>query len=254
MRRVEKYRKKTGHYSILLKLVIVVYLCIGIAAILAGETNAFFSNVKSLEGSIQAGTWETEDKDGCSSNNHGDWDCSSLEFVSAQYDGEVISAVIKNTGSDMQTTGSYEVYFKEKGNPKEGIVVSNLTFKPLKMGEQIALTFTPDRPGKYMFKAYQHKDHPGKGILWSDAITVKLTEKKLKSEEEQIKSENQEEVEPSGTGTEAKEPMQEETSEETKNSLTDVKQEQPKDSEDVEEQENNTVKEDSSSETENSDI
>src|SRR5690606_10081674 len=169
----------------------------GISASLTGETNAYFSDQGAVKGTIQAGIWETETEPleepeepekepGCSKNGkHGDWDCSSLEFPGeVGVEGQDIFAIIKNGGSDMKTNGRYEVYYIEKGNPKDGEAVTEiLTFEPLTEGQERKLTFTPTKTGIYRFKAYQHEDHPkgngngngnSDGALWSDSISFEV--------------------------------------------------------------------------------
>jgi YqxM protein len=143
---------------------------------MTGQTDAYFSDSNSVSGTIKAGIWETQKKNGCSNGEkHGDWDCSSLKFTSSEFDGQIIIATIQNTGSDMKAIGTYEIFYSEIENPKNGQKLSEtISFKALKKGEEITLIFTPELSGKYMFKAYQHKDHPGGGELWSDEIIVSL--------------------------------------------------------------------------------
>ncbi|KAF0820627.1 hypothetical protein KIS4809_0154 [Bacillus sp. ZZV12-4809] len=176
------------------KFVAAWYLLIGMSATLTGQTNAYFSDRDTVTGTIQAGTWETEEP-GCSKGKkHGDWDCSSLKFTSQKSDGQKIYATIQNTGSDMKTKGTYEIYYNEKGNPKNGKTVSKvLTFAPIKEGKTIEVSFIPQESGSYMFKAYQHKDHPGKGELWSEEIKVSLESDKASTVEEE-KTEQKAEV------------------------------------------------------------
>ncbi|MBS4197222.1 amyloid fiber anchoring/assembly protein TapA [Lederbergia citri] len=245
MQRVKKYKRKNRYVNILLRLAAVLYLCVGISATFTGKTNAFFSSSMTLTGTIQAGTWETED----SGNEEKEvWDKSSLKFVSAQYDGNEIFAIIKNIGSDMKENGLYEIYFREKGNPKQGTVTTKiLTFKPLKKGEEIKLSFTPDKTGNYMFKAYQPKGHPGTSELWSEAISVNLAKKKAESIDEQVEPEKQDET--VSRETKIKEPVREEKSEPPKNeqiSQTDVEKEKDLNTSEV--QEENIIKKDTPSE------
>ncbi|WP_170169132.1 amyloid fiber anchoring/assembly protein TapA [Mesobacillus subterraneus] len=172
--RLGKFRKKKGYHFLLIKFLAVCYLLIGISSTLTGQTDAYFSDSNSVSGTIKAGIWETQEKNSCSSNKkHGDWDCSSLEFRSSEFDGQNIIATIQNTGSDMKASGKYEVFYSENGNPKDGQKLSEtFSFKALKKGEEVKLTFTPELSGNYKFKVYQHKDHPGGGELWSDEIIV----------------------------------------------------------------------------------
>jgi TasA anchoring/assembly protein len=185
------------------------------SATLTGQTNAYFSDSDTVTGTIQAGTWETEEA-GCSENGqHEDWDCSSLKFVGGEkYIDNKIFAYIKNTGSDMKTNGTYEIYYIEKGNPKNGKPVGDvLTFAPIEEGLEIELSFTPTQSGTYMFKAYQHRDHPGQGELWSAEIKVDLKSDKAANAEEE-KTEQQAEQSEETTNEQQLENKAEETSKE----------------------------------------
>jgi hypothetical protein len=98
---------------------------------------------------------------------------------------QTVSAVIKNGGNDMAGTVPYEVWWAEKGNPKEGIKVGDGMVPALKSGETFNLKFSTEKPGNYMFKAYQRPNHGdpnnkkeskgngnAEGALWSEQITV----------------------------------------------------------------------------------
>jgi YqxM protein len=105
------------------------------------------------------------------------WDRSSLSFIEENVTCDGISATIKN-GQDsqsMQGEVMYEVFWSAKGNPKDGKVVATGIVNALTPGQTQELTYTPDQlvAGNYMFKAYQRPNHPGKGALWSDSITIK---------------------------------------------------------------------------------
>lgn len=201
---------------------------LGISSSLTGETNAYFSDSNQIAGTIQAGTWETEEDAGCSENgNHGNWDCSSLTFLESAnsygIDGEDIFATIKNDGSTMKSVGKYEIYFIEKGNPKNGKKVSEgeLTFDPLKEGQEKRLTFKPTQTGIYMFKAYQHEDHPGKGELWSKEIRFEIkTENPTTTEvQEEVKEKSNEanEEKPETPSDDVKKPNQEQPDKQSEN-------------------------------------
>lgn len=208
------------------KFVAAWYLLIGMSATLTGQTNAYFSDRDTVTGTIQAGTWETEEP-GCSKGEkHGEWDCSSLKFTSQKFDGQKIYATIQNTGSDMKTNGTYEIYYNEKGNPKEGKSVGGvLTFAPIKEGKIIEVSFIPQQSGSYMFKAYQHKDHPGNGELWSEEIKVSLESDEASAVEEE-KTEQKAEV-TEETATEQGSNKAEETDKEAAEPTKDKPQEKP---------------------------
>lgn len=180
----------------MLKFLAVWYLLIGISSTITGQTGAYFSDSNSVSGTIKAGIWETQENSGCSDDKtHGDWDCSSLKFTNSKFDGQFIIATIKNTGSDMKASGKYEIYYSENENPKKGQKLSEtISFKALKKGEEFTLTFTPELSGKYKFKAYQHKDHPGGGELWSDEIIVSMNKVSQPANDEK-KVENGDQIE-----------------------------------------------------------
>ncbi|WP_141432705.1 hypothetical protein [Bacillus sp. 03113] len=105
------------------------------------------------------------------------WDRSSLSFIGANPTDTGISATIKN-GQDslaMQGEVTYELFWSEQGNPKDGKIVATGVVNALTPGETQVLTYSSDDlpAGNYMFKAYQRPDHPGKGELWSESITLK---------------------------------------------------------------------------------
>ena len=72
----------------------------------------------------------------------------------------------------MEGPVKYEVHWTEKGNPKNGIKVSEGEILALKSGQVHEISYQPIKNGNYMFKAYQRPNHPGKGELWSDGIAV----------------------------------------------------------------------------------
>ncbi|MCU1807647.1 amyloid fiber anchoring/assembly protein TapA [Cytobacillus firmus] len=183
---MRKFGKKNKILLLAFKFVAAWYLLIGMSATLTGQTNAYFSDRDTVTGTIQAGTWETEEP-GCSKGEkHGEWDCSSLKFIGQKYDGQKIYATIQNTGSDMKSNGTYEIYYNKNGDPKIGKSVGGvLTFDPIKEGKKIEVSFIPQQSGSYMFKAYQHKDHPGSGELWSEEIKVTLESDEASNVEEE---------------------------------------------------------------------
>lgn len=103
------------------------------------------------------------------------WDKSSLAFIKQNSTPDYISATIENgkDSDDMKGTVTYEVYWAPKGNPKNGEIVYTGVVDELAAGESQLLTYIPSNEGNYMFKAYQHPNHPGTGELWSESISVK---------------------------------------------------------------------------------
>lgn len=112
-----------------------------------------------------------------SQNKSSAWDKSSLSFITENVTCNGISATIKN-GQDSQAMKgevTYEVYWSEEGNPKDGEVIATGTVNALAPGEKLELTYASDQleAGNYMFKAYQRPSHPGKGELWSESMSIK---------------------------------------------------------------------------------
>ncbi|WP_368298759.1 amyloid fiber anchoring/assembly protein TapA [Cytobacillus firmus] len=245
---MRKFGKKNKILLLSFKFVAAWYLLIGMSATLTGQTNAYFSDRDTVTGTIQAGTWETEEP-GCSKGEkHGEWDCSSLKFIGQKYDGQKIYATIQNTGSDMKTNGTYEIYYNEKGNPKEGKSVGGvLTFAPIKEGKIIEVSFTPQQSGSYMFKAYQHKDHPGNVELWSEEIKVSLESDETSTVEEEKTEQKAEVTEETATeqginkdeetGKEAAEPTKDKPQEKPEQKPAGKPKEEPKEEQKVEQPE-----------------
>jgi YqxM protein len=147
-----------------MKLGIIFYFSIFNVMHLTGSTAAYFSDTAQVNGIFQVATW---------------WDKSSLEFFSIKQSKPTktaqctpVEAVIKNGGENMGGSVLYEVWWAETGNPKNGAKQTSGQIPALKSGESITLTYTPDKNGNYMFKAYQRLGHPGTGELWSNEIGV----------------------------------------------------------------------------------
>ncbi|MCQ6268027.1 amyloid fiber anchoring/assembly protein TapA [Fictibacillus sp. WQ 8-8] len=186
---MRKFRKKNWVFVLSLQVGIIFYSLMYSLYGLTGTTNAYFNDTSNVSGTIQAGTWETDD---------GKWDKSSLEFLSASKDSSCsnISAVIVNKGEIMQGPVKYEVWWAEKGNPKGGNKVDTGQMDALTKNQKETLTYLPTKNGVYMFKAFQRPGHPGNGELWSDGITVtgcsqqNTEEDKSKDENKDAKKEN----------------------------------------------------------------
>ncbi|MDF2038085.1 amyloid fiber anchoring/assembly protein TapA [Cytobacillus oceanisediminis] len=254
---MKKFGKKNKILLLVFKFVAAWYLLIGMSATLTGQTNAYFSDRDTVTGTIQAGTWETEEP-GCSEGEkHGEWDCSSLKFIGQKYDGQKIYATIQNTGSDMKSAGRYEIYYSEKDNAKNGESIEGvIAFDPIKEGQKVELSFIPQQSGSYMFKAYQHKDHPGNGELWSEEIIVTLEsgeastveEEKVEQEADVTEEHAKEQVnnKTEETGKEAAEPTEDKPQENPEqNPEEKPKEEQKVEQPDVEEKPQEKPKEES---------
>ncbi|WP_268234760.1 amyloid fiber anchoring/assembly protein TapA [Fictibacillus barbaricus] len=183
MKRLRKFRNKNRPYVFCMKLGLIFYSFAFSILYLTGNTGAYFNDAASVNGFIQAGTW---------------WDKSSLTFVTNNKQpvkkGECtpINATIKNGGDgDMQGTVNYEVWWAEKGNPKDGVKVSGGEINALKRGESLGLSYASDNDGNYKFKAYQSTGHPGQGELWSDDITVNCSDSKSAEETQENNSDTE---------------------------------------------------------------
>jgi len=110
----------------------------------------------------------------------GEWDKSSLYFKgNCTGDcSEIQVEVCNGAGSeDMQGPTVYQVYYIEKGNPKNGTVVDDGQIPALQAGECTILTYNPlGISGNYMFRAEQRPGHPGSGELWSLACSLQCQE------------------------------------------------------------------------------
>jgi YqxM protein len=99
------------------------------------------------------------------------WDKSSYTFNESEVSCEAILATFCSTSDkDAQGTTTYEVYYSETGDPKEGDVVYNGEFPALMAEECFQVSYTPEADGNYAIKLYQRPGHPGIGHLWSDMM------------------------------------------------------------------------------------
>lgn len=146
-----------------MKMGVIFYTLTISTLYLTGNTGAYFNDAASVNGVIQAGTW---------------WDKSSLKFENGKRDQcTPIKATVKNNGDgNMQGSVPYEVWWANKGNPKDGVKVFSGEVKALKRGESLTLSYASKKDGNYKFKAYQRDGHPGQGELWSDTIAVNCSD------------------------------------------------------------------------------
>ncbi|SDK35578.1 amyloid fiber anchoring/assembly protein TapA [Sediminibacillus albus] len=198
--RLVKYRKKYKKAGIAVQILAIWYVAICSAAMLTSSTGAYFNDSSQAITAVRVGTWETDQ-----------WDKSSLVFPNENKDRSVnscepaqISASLKNGGESMEITSTYEVYYAEKGNPKQGeklpLAAGEGVIEKLENGAEIVLTFLAGAPGNYKFKAYQVDGHPGKGELWSETIKVECKE----AEESKASEADQQENETNTESTEVK--------------------------------------------------
>ncbi|MGD6960980.1 amyloid fiber anchoring/assembly protein TapA [Fictibacillus phosphorivorans] len=179
--RLRKFRKRNWLYIFSLKLGIIFYSLTFSTLHLTGNTGAYFNDTESVNGIIQVGTWPEK------------WDKSSLLFlpntkqITNNNQCLPVKVTIKNGGDkDMQGSVNYEVWWAEKGNPKDGMKISSGEVKALKSGESLVLSLTPTENGIYKFKAFQRPGHPGKGELWSDEIAVNCFNTKIIEEPKEV--------------------------------------------------------------------
>ncbi len=145
----------------------IAYLCLLISTFTTNDTNAFLNDNTNSQAQFKA-QWEEKQEP----SKHGDWDKSSLRFVGQGGSCSEIFATIKNGKNTMKEKIMYEVFYTEKGSPKKGKIVFEGNSAPLTAGEEVKITFIPENAGVYMFKGYQHVDHPGNGEFWSKEIQV----------------------------------------------------------------------------------
>lgn len=156
---------------------------------LTSETEAYFSSASKVSGTIQAGTWQEE------------WDKSSLKFLGNKAK-EVkscetieIAVSLSNGGSDMKGSTHYEVYYSERGNPKEGQKLGEGEIQAIPSEGVIKLEFMADKPGNYKFRALQREGHGNKydsrHELWSDTIMVVCSNNKTQNVEEKAEQMNE---------------------------------------------------------------
>lgn len=150
---------------------------------ITGQTNAYFTDTNTVTGKIQAGIWQ-----------------STLKIIKEGLQGQgkgkgnEIFAVVQNEGADMKSTGKYEVYYSETGDPqKVGSAIFNANFKndkKLKDGQKIDVKYNPENNGVYKFKVYLAGDEDH--AVWSKAIEVtSIEDKKMKEVEEQEQQETE---------------------------------------------------------------
>lgn len=140
-------------------------------------SNAIFSDTEASNTNISTIVW------GEITPTPQQWDKSSLYFdeeYSCHNECQQIQAKVCNgNGSeDMMGSVSWELYWIEKGNPKNGDVVEIGLIDPLSSGECQILQYVDNNSvnGNYMFKSYQRPGHPGVGELWSEECNMQSCE------------------------------------------------------------------------------
>ncbi|MFG6118819.1 amyloid fiber anchoring/assembly protein TapA [Thalassobacillus sp. B23F22_16] len=222
--RLSDFRKK--HRSIMVKLFSIFYVSTLILSYATSDTGAFFNSKSVAKTTIQAGHWEEKSL----------WDKSSLKFVKEK-GGEVkelmeqgckplkIMAAIKNSGSDMEGTSEFEVYYSESGNPmKKGEKIADGTIEIIKKDGVGEISYIAKEPGNYKFRAFQRPGHGNKEDerhdLWSDTITVECDEEEEKANNDAEREDSEEETESLDQNVE-KDKAEEQTDEEESQEQTE---------------------------------
>jgi YqxM protein len=179
-KRTNKHKTPFRRWKLLCQLIAIWYAATITSAFIDGSTGAYFNDQDQATGVITAGSWSI-------------WDKSSLKFPD-ELDRTMkvcspvnISARISNTGSTMQGTTEYEVYYAATGNPKNGNIILNGDVQPIAENETTTLTAAISKPGNYKFKALQRPGHGNKEDtrheLWSETITITCEQDTPKEED-----------------------------------------------------------------------
>ncbi|WP_100010392.1 amyloid fiber anchoring/assembly protein TapA [Lentibacillus sediminis] len=170
--RLRKYKSRFQWFLLIGKVVMIWYLIIFSTTYLVNHTSAQFTDARQANGLLEVGHWEEEgDPRGILIfTGKGNQNIDSCKPIT-------IKAGIKNiVERDMTEDSTYEVFYAENGNPEKGekqkLGEGEGTIKALASGEITELTFYAEKPGRYVFLAYQHEDHKGDKKIWSEKIRV----------------------------------------------------------------------------------
>ncbi|MCH6268098.1 amyloid fiber anchoring/assembly protein TapA [Neobacillus citreus] len=174
--RIRKHSNKKWKVLITVQIISALFLLTLITGLVTSDTEAYFSDNTQVSGIINIGTWNSE------------WTGSSLVFsnknsnqtvVSCNFPTE-ISALIINTGSNMNSLLKYEVYYISNGNPMSGEKVGEGFMDPLAKNQSVFLKYNALKAGNYKFRAFQPLGHGNKDEiqdLWSETITITCNSK-----------------------------------------------------------------------------
>jgi TasA anchoring/assembly protein len=174
--RIHTFRKKNWSLINATKILAIILLSTVGFIYLTGNTGAYFNDTTSTTGILTAGFWETISEE---------WDKSSLEFTEKESVIEScgptkIVTTIKNTGSNMNGSTEYFVFYNKNGNPKDGEKVGEGIINPIESNQTGTIEFNASLEGNYKFKALQRPGHGNKDDvrheLWSETITLKCDE------------------------------------------------------------------------------
>lgn len=240
--RLKKFKTKNKTFLLTVKIALAWYLILLSASYLTGGTSAHFTDTINAKKTLSIGSWEMENPDVPEEVI----DMSKLKFphkktqrIEACGD-KLLKVNLKNSGkSDMGHDSRYEIYYGEKGNPKNQgkklkLAENEGKIKALKKGESIQLTYKTDKPGVYVFVVYQTNEHLKKDTVESGKIIVtceteedkktkpvekedepSVNTKETEHPKEQVKEEKSEEKKPEKAQQEKSEPTKEEKTEKT---------------------------------------
>ncbi|MBM7600519.1 TasA anchoring/assembly protein [Virgibacillus halotolerans] len=247
---MNKFKLKNKGLIILLKVVLVWYVVLFSTSYLTSTTAANFTTTNQTENVIRIGDWEEPDG-------------SLLKFVKkgnqnikACDQSVEMKVTLKNTGTDMKSDSTYEVYHVENGNPeKQGTKVKldedKGNIQAVQSGNTIELVYKTDKPGTYVFLANQSNDDLKEQKTWSEWIKVHCpSDSKPKNTEEpkeKVKETNKED----STSKEVKQESEEQqtgTNETEKNIEKDTEKENPEKVEKEDEDKQDAAKEKSAKE------
>lgn len=158
--------KKEKKFTNFPKVVAIIYILVLMLNFLVSDTTASFNDVEVIENSLHT-KWDPPEVE---------WDKSSLDFTNIEVDEncEVITATLKNGLDSEDALGPiyYQIRWAEKGPAWDGKIKKEDSVESLSSGDSVELNVSVDKPGKYRFTAFQHPEHPGKGITSID-IEVK---------------------------------------------------------------------------------
>jgi len=174
--RIHKFRKKNwGLVNGTKIFAIILFSTVGFIY-LTGKTGAYFNDTTSATGIFTAGFWETVSEE---------WDKSSLKFTEKELviescgPTQILTTII-NTGSNMNGSTEYFVFYKKTGNPKKGEKIGEGIINPIQSNKTGTIQFNASLEGNYKFKALQRPGHGNKDNvrqeLWSETITLKCNE------------------------------------------------------------------------------
>ena len=169
--RLKKFRNKNKKLLIAAKIVAIWYLLIITGSYLTTDTGAYFNDIEVIENSFHA-KWDEYPPD------DGTWGKSSLKEVSIRGTCEEgIYAKFTNKGESVNhELTTYEVYWSESGNAKDGVLVESGQFPIPNKNEFYEIYYKPIKNGNYNIKAYHETGHgngngEGKGP-WSGKISI----------------------------------------------------------------------------------